>query len=340
VPVDLRFFASLGALTLGEIAELTGAALHGDPDIVVNGISPAATARRGELAFLDGDGKTTPQLSDDLNAVIVNAPNVVHVPKHTSYLLARTPRHAHGVAAQALFKPRHLDWQGGDRIAASAQVHPAAVIGPGVVIGADAAIGEATVIGPNAIIGPGVQIGRHAHIGAGASVFCALLGDHVKLLAGARIGEAGFGVAPGTAGVEDTPHFGRVILQDHVTIGANSCVDRGVFDDTIVGERTKIDNLCQVAHNVVFGRSVLMAAFGGISGSVTIGDGTVMGGQVGIADHVKIGSNTRLAAASGIFRDVPDGETWGGAPAKPLLTWMREIAWVQKHAHAKKKPAK
>jgi UDP-3-O-[3-hydroxymyristoyl] glucosamine N-acyltransferase len=141
---------------------------------------------------------------------------------------------------------------------------------------------------------------------------------------------------PGPKGAEDAPHYGRVILQDHVTVGANSCIDRGVFDDTIVGERTKIDNLCQIAHNVVLGRSVLVAAFGGISGSVQVGDGAMLGGRVGIADHVKVGEGVSLAASAGLFRDIEAGETWGGTPAKPIRQWMREVAWLQKNANPKK----
>ena len=211
------------------------------------------------------------------------------------------------------------------------------ITSPGAVIGPGAAVGEGTIVRPNAVIGPGVQIGRNCVIGANASVHCALLGDHVTLLAGARIGETGFGVMPGPQGLEDAPHFGRVILQDRVTVGANACIDRGVFADTIIGERTKIDNLCQIAHNVVLGRSVIVAAFGGISGSVRVGDGSMLGGRVGIADHVTVGEGVSLAASAGLFRDVAPGETWGGTPAKPIRQWMREVAWLNKQAAAKKR---
>jgi UDP-3-O-[3-hydroxymyristoyl] glucosamine N-acyltransferase len=251
--------------------------------------------------------------------------------------VVKQPRHAHNVIARALFKPRHQLAQTRVAISPEAKVHPGADIGAGVVVGAGAAIGEGSVICPNVVIGPGVQIGRNGFIGAGASVHCALLGDHVTLLAGARIGETGFGVTPGPNGLEDAPHFGRVILQDHVTVGANTCIDRGVFADTIVGERTKIDNLCQIAHNVVLGRSVIVAAFGGISGSVRVGDGSMLGGRVGIADHVKVGAGVSLAGSAGLFRDVADGETWGGTPAKPIRQWMREVAWLAKQTSARKR---
>lgn len=337
MPVDVRFFAPLGALSLGELASQTGSDLHGDGDLELTGISSAVNGRRGDLGFLDGEGKSPIDVSADISALVVNTANIAHVPEGVPYIVSKFPRHVHGLAAAKLFRSRQLDWHGGDAISPDATIDETAKIAPGAVIASGAVIGAGTIISANAVIGPGVQIGRNCSIGPGASVFCALIGDHVRLLSGARIGEAGFGVMPGPNGAEDAPHYGRVILQDHVTVGANSCIDRGAFDDTILGERTRIDNLCQIAHNVVLGRSVLMAAFGGISGSVQIGDGSMLGGRVGIADHVKVGEGVSLAASSGLFRNIEDGETWGGTPAKPLRQWMREIAWLQKNANLKKK---
>lgn len=334
--VDPRFYAPQGALTLGKIAELTGAVLNGDASVEITSVSAAATGRRGDLAFLDGDGKGDVSVDADVSALILNEANLKHAPEGVPCLVTPLPRHFHGLVAYALFQPRHLIWSGDDRISPEAKVHPGAIVSPGAVVGPGATIGEGTVIGANAVVGPGVQVGRNCRIGANVSLICALVGDKVTLLSGVRIGEAGFGVTGGPAGMEDAPHFGRVILQDNVTIGANSCIDRGVFDDTIIGERTKIDNLCQIAHNVVFGRSVVMAAFGGISGSVTVGDGARIGGRVGIADHVVIGDGVNLAASAGVFRNIEAGETWGGTPAKPIRQWMREVAWLQKQANPKK----
>lgn len=336
--VDTRFYAPLGALTLETAAALTGAELIGEASSPITGIASADLAKAGEIAFFEGDASAKPSFSPQLSVLIVNEAASALVPDGVSKLIARFPRYAHSMIAKALFQPRHLAGGfGSQAIAASAKVHPGARVLPGAVIGEGAAIGEGTVIGPNAVIGPGVQIGRSCVIGAGATVQCALLGDHVTLLAGARIGETGFGVMAGPAGAEDAPHFGRVILQDHVTVGANACIDRGVFGDTIIGERTKIDNLCQIAHNVVLGRSVVVAAFGGISGSVSVGDGSMLGGRVGIADHVVVGEKVSLAASAGLFRDVGPGETWGGTPAKPIRQWMREVAWLNKQASPRKR---
>jgi len=336
VAIDSRFYASLGALTLESAAHLSGASFAGDPAHAITGIAAADMARAGELAFIDGAGAGQTSLSEHLDVVVVSESARARVPGGAAVIISPLPRFTHSLIASALFRLREAGPASDGNISSSAAIHPGAIISPGAVIGPGAAIGEGTLIRPNAVIGPGVQIGRNCVIGANASVQCALLGDHVTLFAGARVGEAGFGVMPGPQGLEDAPHFGRVILQDRVTVGANACIDRGVFADTIIGERTKIDNLCQIAHNVVLGRSVIIAALAGISGSVRVGDGSMFGGRVGIADHVTVGAGVRLAASAGVLRDVAPGETWGGTPAKPLRQWMRELVWLSKQAAARK----
>ncbi|MEM7767601.1 MAG: UDP-3-O-(3-hydroxymyristoyl)glucosamine N-acyltransferase [Pseudomonadota bacterium] len=335
--IDPRFYASAGAATLGDWAEAAGAQCLGDSGAVVTGVGAANTAIAGDVCFFEGHEKDMAGISAQAAGCFITESQASALPDGVAALVHADPRRVLFATAAARFHLRTFGAQP-TVIAETASVHPDAVLGPGVVIGSGAAIGARTVIGPNSVVGPGVQIGTDCRIGATVSIQCALIGNHVTASAGVRIGEAGFGIMPGEAGAQDIPHFGRAILQDHVSLGANTCVDRGAFDDTVIGEYTKIDNFCQIAHNAQIGRNVIIAAFAGVSGSVTIGDGAMLGGRAGVADHVRIGAGANLAASTGVFRDVPDGETWGGTPGKPIRLWMRETAWLQKQVAPKKKP--
>jgi UDP-3-O-[3-hydroxymyristoyl] glucosamine N-acyltransferase len=133
-------------------------------------------------------------------------------------------------------------------------------------------------------------------------------------------------------GASLTPHFGRVIIQNGVSIGANSCIDRGLLDDTVIGEGTHIDNLCHIGHNCRIGSHVVMAAFAGVSGSSKVGDGVQFGGRVGLKDHITIGAGARIAAGAAVLGDVPAAEVWAGYPAKPIRSWLRELAWLARSA--------
>lgn len=336
--VDPRFYASEGAVTLEAWARLAGAELDGPGDLEATGVAAAHNAGSGDVCFFEGKADEAGKVSAEALACVVTADRAGDLPEGVARLIVDRPRLAHAQVARRLFRPRDLS-PTGVLVDPDARVHAQAEIAPGAVIGPGAAIGPGTRIGAGCVIGPGVQIGRNCRVGHHASILCTLIGDHVSLASGVRIGETGFGVLPGSEGAEDLPHFGRVIIQDHVSVGANTTIDRGAFDDTVIGERTKIDNLCQIAHNVIIGRNVVIAAYGGISGSCIIGDGARLGGRAGIADHVRIGVGASLAAAAGVFRDVPDGETWGGTPARPLRQYMRENAWLMKQVRSRNKPS-
>ena len=264
-------------------------------------------------------------------------------------LITPKPYQAFVAAAQALYpgamRPSSLFEASG--VSPSAFVHPSArlesgvTIDPTAVIGPRAEIGAGTVIGPAAVIGPEVRIGRNCAIGASATIVHALIGDGVIIHAGARIGQDGFGFLPGAAGYGKVPQVGRVIIQNDVEIGANSTIDRGAIRDTVIGEGTKIDNLVQIGHNCEIGRHCVMAAFTGISGSVTVGDYVKMGGRVGITDNLTIGEGATLTAATGVISDVPPGATWGGFPGRPWREWLRGVGAVERLARrgAAGKPA-
>ncbi|MEL8056005.1 MAG: UDP-3-O-(3-hydroxymyristoyl)glucosamine N-acyltransferase [Pseudomonadota bacterium] len=332
MPVDHRFYEFHGEQTLGALCSAVGARVDGDGGVKVSGLGAMESAGPGELIFFEGKASVAGAISLHAAACLTTEALAPLVPSCVVPLICDAPRRIHMQAARHLFSPKDWGSQGPD-----ASVHETARVAPSAVIGTGAAIGRNTVIGPGAIIGPGVQIGHDCEIGPNATVQCALIGNHVKIYAGAHIGETGFGVLFGESGPEDIAHWGRAVLQDYVTIGAGSCVDRGVFDDTVVGEGTKLDNVVQIAHNAVIGRNCLFASFTGISGSTIVGDGVIMGGRVGIADHLTIGDGARLTADAGVMTDVPAGETWGGRPAKPFRQFLREVAWVQRQVKRGKK---
>lgn len=328
---DPRFFDGLPALSVAELADRVGGDVIRGGDRQVSAVAPLSSAGAGDVAFL-GDRKFAAALAETrAGCVIVPASARDAAPATAAVIVSDEPQAAWARASSALHRP--VSFHAIDP-GVSAEDETVS-FAPGVVVGRGAQIGRGTCVGANSVIGPGVQIGRDCSIGANVSVAFALIGDRVRLLSGARIGEAGFGAARSKAGPVDIPQLGRVILQDGVTVGANSCIDRGAYDDTVVGENTKIDNLVMIAHNCVIGRNCLLAAHTGISGSCIVGDNVMFGGQAGVGDHIRIGDGARVAGGSGVLADIPAGETWSGYPAKPIRQSLREAVWLAKQASGK-----
>jgi len=330
---DPRFFEDLGPVTLIELAAVTGAELSRpeDGERRISAVAPLGRGGPSDVSFFADKRYIEDLRATGSGACFVSREFADQAPKGCSVLVTREPHAAYANAAHRLHRPRRAD-------ARDPLIHPTAMIedgvslAPGVVIGSGAQVGRGSSIGPYSVIGPGVAIGRGCTIGAHVTLGFALVGDRVAILSGAVIGEPGFGVTVGQGKTVDVPQLGRVIIQDNVSIGACSCVDRGAWDDTVIGENTKIDNLVQVAHNVRLGRSCVLAAHTGISGSVVVGDGVQFGGRAGIADHVTIGDGARVAAAAGVMKNIEPGGKVAGLPAKPVRQHMREVAWLGKMA--------
>lgn len=331
---DSRFFAASPPLALAELLALTGGELvRGDTDRQIDNAAPLVRADGRSVAFL-ADRRYRADLAATRAGAVIVAPGFAEAaPAAAAVVASSEPQAAWARVAARLHPPRELDQA--EAIHPSAELEPDVVLGPGVVLGSGVRIGRGTRIGANAVLGPGVAIGRDSRVGPNASLGFCLIGDGVRIGAGTVIGEPGFGVAPAAGGPVDIPQLGRVILQDRVSVGAGVCIDRGAWDDTVVGEGTKIDNLVQIAHNVRIGRFCLIAAHTGLSGSVVVEDGAMFGGRAGVADHFTIGRGAKVAAAAAVFRDVPAGETWSGYPARPVRQFLREAAWVAKQARSR-----
>lgn len=217
----------------------------------------------------------------------------------------------------------------------SAVIHKTASIGEDCKIGAGCYVGKNVVLGKSVILYPNVTIFDETKIGNGTVVWSGTvirerceIGSYCIFHINVSIGADGFGYRPSEdgRGLVKIPQIGNVVIGNGVEIGANSCVDRGKFSSTIIGDGCKIDNLVQIAHNCIMGRSCIMAGHSGLAGSVTLGDGVIIGGSASIKDHITIHSGAVVGAGSGVMKDVPAGKTVLGYPAKDSREMLKE--WV------------
>ena len=331
---DPGFFQKTRPLTLAEIASLAQASLASDEgaDDLVHDIAPLDSAGPGDLSFLDNIRYKEQFSKTQAGVCIVSEKMAAHAPDGVRLLISDTPYKSYALVAQAFYPDRFPD----ARISENAHIHPGAklldgcIVEDGAVIHDGAEIEEGSWIEANAVIGQGVRIGKKCRIGAGATVSHALIGDSVRLYPGVRVGQDGFGFAIDPQGHVKVPQLGRVIIEDHVEIGANSCIDRGAGPDTIIGAGTWIDNLVQIGHNVKIGKGCVLIAQSGVAGSSVMEDYSVLAAQAGIAGHLTVGKGAKIGAKSGVMRDVPAGEEQLGAPSVPVKDFMRQVAMLKR----------
>jgi UDP-3-O-[3-hydroxymyristoyl] glucosamine N-acyltransferase len=329
------FFDRPPGLTVAEIVALTGAeAGQAAPmSLLITGVAPVDLAGPVDLTFVEGNKFADALTTTRAGACLLPQRFADRAPQGLLVLHSEEPYRAFVAVHRKLYpqslRPASLFET--DGISSAATIHPTAklesdvTVDPGAVIGPRAEIGAGSLIAANAVIGPDVTIGRDCRIGAGCSITHSLIGDRVIIHPGCRIGQDGFGYTEDAA-QQKIPQTGRVIIQNDVEIGAGTSIDRGGIRDTVIGEASKIDNLCQIGHNCQIGRHCVVVALSGLSGSVTLEDYALLGGAVGLAPHLTVGKAARVAARSGVISDIPAGETWGGYPARPRLQWMRKEA--------------
>lgn len=336
---DPRFFNNAGPFTLGDLARFCHARLinDSDADYVITDVAPLDRAQATELSFLDNRKYRDQFALTGAGACLVHEDHVALAPEGCRLLIAEKPYHAYARTAQK-FYPDEVPVHTLDRaivhpaahIDATARIGDCCQIAAGVVIGRQVEIGPNTVIDANTVIGDGVVIGSHCRIGACVSISHAIIGQHVRLFPGVRIGQDGFGYAMDASGHIKVPQLGRVIIEDAVEIGANSTIDRGAGPDTVIGRGVIIDNLVQIGHNVQIGAGSVLVAQSGIAGSSRLGRFSVIAAQGGVAGHITIGDGGIVGAQAGVMRDVDPGQTVMGSPAMPVKSYWRQVASLER----------
>lgn len=326
---------------LSELAAKIGAEQVGDADPAITGLEMPDRACEGQLTLIFDQANAANFESSKASAALVakgiNLDNQSGKP-----LLVVEDTTTALITLLNLFAPPAAKARPG--VDDSARIDPSAKIGSNVSIGPYCCIGANVELGDNCILHERVSIQHDTTIGNDCVLYpgvvvrerC-IIGQHTVLHSNVVVGTDGFGYRPapdgkgeGNTGLVKVPQIGRVVIGNYVEIGAGTCLDRGTFSDTIVGDGCKIDNLVQVAHNCRLGRSVIIAGQSGVAGSTHIGDGVMIGAQVGLKDHIDIGAGAKLAARSGVMDNVPAGETWGGEPAMELKKAIHEHLTMKK----------
>lgn len=316
-----------------ELAALTGGIVDGDPKAVVSSFAKIEEAGKGDLSFIANPkyahfasetGATILLVSKDFDAPQGLNPTLVRVDDPYA-VLARLMRMVEASAQKpsGIESPVHVGE--GSKVPENIYIGAFAYIGKNVVIGEGAMIYPQVYIGDDCVIGPGTILYAGAKVYKGCKI-----GARCIIHSGAVIGADGFGFAPVDGHFEKIPQMGGVVLEDDVEIGANTCVDRATFGNTVVGTGTKLDNLIQIAHNVSLGRHNVFAAQTGVAGSAQIGDANMVAGQVGFSGHIKVGNQNQFGAQSGVHGNIGDRQRLIGYPAVDVRQFAKNTIYMKR----------
>lgn len=320
------------SLTLATLAEIAAAELHGEGDVVIEGVNTLADAGPGQLSFLT-NSKYRAQLAETAASAVILSP--ADLPAcTTAALVSANPHLAYARVAQALF-PVVTPPAG---IHASAVVDKTAVVDASAVIGAGCVIGEGSGISAGVVLGPNCVIGAQCQIGEGSRLVASVtlcddtrVGRRCVIQPGVVIGGDGFGFANDSGRWVKVPQLGGVRIGDDVEIGANTTVDRGAIHDTVIEDGAKLDNLIMIAHNVEVGEDTVIAGCAGISGSTRIGKRCVLAGGVGLVGHIELADGVTVSGMSLVTRSLKKpGVYTGGVPSQPHGDWQKNFVHLKR----------
>ncbi len=321
-----------------EIAEILGGTVDGNPEAVVTTFARIETGKPGAISFFANPKYEQYVYTSKSDIIIVNK---TFEPKEPVSATMIRVDDAYAAVASLLDyvtarKRSYKRYRGcRSKVRWSAKVGRKVYVGDFAYVGRRAEIGDYTKVYENVYVGDDVKIGSHCIIYPGVRIYpgC-VIGNNVIIHSNAVIGADGFGFAPLEDGSwKKIEHTGNVIIEDDVEIGANTCVDKSQMGATVLHKGVKIDNLCQIAHNVEVGRNTVMAAQTGIAGSTKIGEHCIIAGQVGIAGHITIADNTTLGAQAGVLGSIKEeGKVFMGSPAIPHREYLRAYSIFRKAA--------
>lgn len=322
--------------SLQSIAALVG--VDCQSHIMIHGLASLNNAGPQQISFCDSVKYSESLKTSIAGACLVTEKLLSLVPAHIIPLVVKNPQSSFINLTRKLYpeflSPKAFYAENDDYddaiIHEDAEIEHNVTIDPGVIIAKNVIIGSGTHIGGGTVIGENVTIGRNCSIAPNVTLQYCHIGNRVILHPGVRVGQDGFGFRFQNGKHEKIPQIARVIIQDDVEIGANTTIDRGSIRDTVIGEGTKIDNLVQIAHNVQVGRHCIIVSFVALAGSCTLEDNVTLAGFVSVNNHVTVGEGAIILATSAVKDNVPKNARYGGAPAKPIKDWFREVAAVER----------
>ncbi|MGA2553447.1 MAG: UDP-3-O-(3-hydroxymyristoyl)glucosamine N-acyltransferase [Smithella sp.] len=310
-------------MTIAEIALFLGGTVIGSDDTIINDIRSIEEANEGDLTFIANKKYLKKLKLTNASAILVSPQTTA---EGKNLIIVTDPYAALGKLLTLFYPLEH----GRSGVSPDAYIEDGAIVSPDATIFPRAFISKGAKIGKGTVIYPGVFIGVNSSVGENSTIYAnvtvyhsCIIGKRVILHSGVVIGADGFGFAsPGKDNIKN-PQVGYVQIDDDVEIGANTTIDRAALEKTWIQHNVKIDNLVQIAHNVVIGENSVIAAQVGISGSTKLGKSVIVGGQTGMVGHINIGDNVMIAANSKIHKDIKSGEIVGGAPQMPFKEWLQ-----------------